>query len=52
MGIRGTIILIAALLTIISSIFTGDYSGFRQAIGVIVLICIIIAVSAVLKRDE
>jgi hypothetical protein len=52
MGIRGTIIFIAAIVTIIASIFTGNYSEFKPAVGIIILFIIIAIVSNILNRSE
>ena len=51
MGFRGTLISIAAVITIITAIFTGDSASFMQGFGAILIIFLLFAVAKVLNRE-
>ena len=50
MGFRGTIIFIAAIITIIVAVFEGDSASFMQGVGVVFIFFLIFAVTRLINK--
>ena len=52
MGCRTTILLIGAVIAIISSVFTGNFTDFKQGVGILVIFGVVFLISSFLQRND